>query len=239
MPQQHHQDRPCPVVLLQAPNCPVHNQSSIITNSTRTRAGVLIECLDDVALPLIRETLLKSPPEFMLSPPGVHCMLCMLCMLHSMLPAALAAATGYLQACRRCCSSIGQTLCCCHKAGAVCSSNRPLEVPVAADASHLHTVTHHKLLAAGVRPMGPAFGGRFGPEPRAGDRRPLGRGNPREDRSVLFIREVGAPAPLGGAPHEWCTGFSLLKELRCLTHLDADQTSRPGDSGSQLLLWNL
>ena len=80
------------MVLLQAPNCPVHNQSSIITNSTRTRAGVLIECLDDVALPLIRETLLKNPPEFMLSPQGAHCLLCM---LHSMLLAALAAATGH------------------------------------------------------------------------------------------------------------------------------------------------
>ncbi len=89
---QHHQDRPCLVVLLQAPSCPVHNQSSIITNSTRTRAGVLIECLDDVALPLIRETLLKNPPEFMLSPQGAHCMLCM---LYSMLLAALAAVTGH------------------------------------------------------------------------------------------------------------------------------------------------
>ena len=178
------------MVLLQAPNCPVHNQSSIITNSTRTRAGVLIECLDDVALPLIRETLLKNPPEFMLSPQGAHCLLCM---LHSMLLAALAAATGH---------SIMQEMLLKNASDLVllpqgkrCEQQQPpmkcLLQAAAAAASCMHAVTHHKLLPPGVRPLGPACGGRFGPDPRAGDRRPLGRGNPREDRSVLFIREVG------------------------------------------------
>ena len=196
---QHHQDCACLVVLLQAPNCPVHNQSSIITNSTRTRAGVLIECLDDVALPLIRETLLKNPPEFMLSPQGVHCMLCM---LYSTLLPALAASTGH--------STMQQMLlsnrpdlvlpargrCCMRQQSA--TQNCLLQAAAPA-AFYTHTVMHHKLLPAGVRPLGPAFGGRFGPDPRAGDRRPLGRGNPREDRSVLFIREVGASAALVGS----------------------------------------
>ena len=105
----------------------------------------------------------------------------------------------------------------------------------AAAASYMHTAAHHKLLPAGVRPMGPASGGRLGPDPRAGDRRPLGRGNPREDRSVLFIREVNASAALlGSSQVASCATMvgSLFRgsgRFRYLTHVDAEQIARLGD----------
>ena len=138
---------------LQVPNCPVHNSSSIVTNSTRTCAGVLIECLDDVALPIIRDTLLNKPPEFMLSSPGWTAqseMACKVCTI------ACLAAWAFLFD---------------HATDNVSGA-----------AVHF--------LSVAVRGLMPAVGNRSG-SGLQGAMPEMGGGLPREDRRVLFLREVG------------------------------------------------